>query len=228
MENRNLALQPQEWKPSVTGKFEKALQGCKIRQESHERVKECLRMCMLKVGLRAANMPTDEEKAVLINHLTSNYSNHTLNEIFLAFDMAVLGNIDVDPQHYENFSCLYFSQIMNAYRSWAKERYKELPKEKPKELPASTEPATDDDWIEVGRSTWNITRNVLLIPARIYKLLKLNPNLDEQEQIKKEADLRINNMLYVDKDYFFDDEEKDKFYNRLLRQIAVKNYFENK
>jgi hypothetical protein len=228
MEKKNLALLPQEWKPSETGKFEKALQGCKIRQESHERVKECLRMCMLKVGLRAANMPTDEEKVVLINHLTSNYSNHTLNEIFLAFDMAVLGKLEVDPQHYENFSCLYFSQIMNAYRSWAKERYKELPKEKPKELPDPAEPVTDEEWIEIGRSTWNMTKNVLLIPAKLYRILKLNPTLDDQEQIKKEAKMRIDNLLYVDRDYFLNDEDKTNFYNKLLRQIAVKNYFETK
>lgn len=73
---------------------------------------------MVKIGLRANNWPTDEEKLLLQQHIVRFYGNHTLDEIRLAFDMAITGRLDVQANCYENFSCLYFSTIMNAYRQW--------------------------------------------------------------------------------------------------------------
>lgn len=86
---------------------------------------------MVKLGLRSANWPNEEEKVVLISHIVSNYGNHTVKEVLLAFEMAIAGKLGVDPTTYENFSCLYFSEIMNAYREWAKVAYKVNIKEIP-------------------------------------------------------------------------------------------------
>lgn len=82
---------------------------------------------MLKVGIRANNLPNNAEKAVLIDHIITNYGGHTIYEIRLAFQMAITGKLGLDPVPYENFSCLYFSSIMEAYRSWAKDAIKQLP-----------------------------------------------------------------------------------------------------
>ena len=76
---------------------------------------------MVKVGLRAANFPSKEETALLVDHIEKFYSNHNPEEIKLAFDLAITDKLEIDQKEvtcYENFSCLYFSTIMNAYRNW--------------------------------------------------------------------------------------------------------------
>lgn len=83
---------------------------------------------MLKVGLRGKNFPNGVTKSLLLDHIYKNYGNHTPDEIRLAFDMAVAGklNLTLDEINcYENFSCLYFSKIMNAYRIWAEQVYEQ-------------------------------------------------------------------------------------------------------
>lgn len=92
---------------------------------------------MLKVGIRATNLPHNEEKEVLINHVIENYGGHTLSEIDLAFKMAITGKLDLESKEvncYENFSCMYFSKIINAYRKWATNAIPNLPIKEPNQI----------------------------------------------------------------------------------------------
>jgi len=138
----NSELQQPVSKLPVTGddsRFAEALKEPKIIHGTKESLNEALRLVMVKVGLRAGNWPDDMETAILINHICTNYGNHTASEIRLAFDMAMAGKLNLDAKEvicYENFSCLYFSLIMNAYRLWAKIAYDLLPAEPVKQLPA--------------------------------------------------------------------------------------------
>lgn len=84
-----------------------------------EALNSALRYCIVKVGIREISIPGELEFGILTDHIIQNYGNHTPDEIRLAFDMAISGRLNVDPVCYENFSCLYFSSIMNAYREWA-------------------------------------------------------------------------------------------------------------
>lgn len=104
--------------------FEVALKSTRIAYADINQVKETLRFVMMKIGVRGANLPGEIEKLVLIQHIQTNYGGHALDEIKLAFEMAITGKLDVDATCYENFSCLYFSNIMNAYRQWAREEIK--------------------------------------------------------------------------------------------------------
>ena len=227
MDKQNLELQQQEWKPSKTGSFAEAIKGSILNTLPVEALQTTLRLIFTKVGLRAANFPDGLEKDVLINHIMQNFGSHTIEEIILAFDKAIAGELECEVNHYENFSCMYFSQIMNAYRAWARERYKELPKPKPKELSAPPEPVTDEEWIEIGQGLWKSTKNIMLIPPKLYRLLNLNPTDEEKERIKQAADRFISNLIYQDKDYFISEIDKQSTYNRLLRQIAVAEFFNN-
>lgn len=136
---------PIEWKPCVTGEedvFTKALEQRAINKSTVDELKQVLKLAMIKVGLRANNLPNDVEKEVLIEHIITNYGNHTPMEVKLAFDMAIAGKlddldsrgnvIDLDVSCYENFSCLYFSKIMNSYRRWARQTHNQLKKDYPK------------------------------------------------------------------------------------------------
>lgn len=133
---KNLAQVPQEWRPSEIGKgtanlIIKAQSTPNIRTRSDEDLKQVLRMAMLMVGLRGSNMPTDEEKYVLLAFIKSNYGNQTPEEIAIAFEMAVAGKLNTDCKCYENFSCEYFGRIMNAYIEYARQETKNVKKPEP-------------------------------------------------------------------------------------------------
>lgn len=95
-----------------------------MRQSDEEEIKQALRYSMLFVGLRGNNLPSEEEKYVLLKFIKSNFGNQTPKEIVLAFEYAVAGKLNVDAKCYENFSCEYFSRIINAYIAFAREETK--------------------------------------------------------------------------------------------------------
>lgn len=138
---RNLEQVPNVSKTLKTGeeKFEVAIQGERIINSPVESLKEVLRVAMLKLGIRGHNLPTDEEKYILLQHISENYGNHTPAEIGLAFELALAGKLEIEVSEvkaYENFSCLYFSIIMNAYRNWTTPHYYKISaKKKRLELP---------------------------------------------------------------------------------------------
>jgi hypothetical protein len=117
-------------KPSKIGDpdFSAAIAQSKIAQAPDEDLKQSLRYAMLLVGIRAQNMPQEEERAVLLSFVRRTYPGHTAAEIRLAFEKAVSGELNLSPDEvkpYENFSCEYIGRIMRAYRAWAASQYKE-------------------------------------------------------------------------------------------------------
>lgn len=78
------------------------------------------------VGLRGTSVPNEFEALILAEYIKDHYGNHTIEELKLAFKKAVAGELSIeskDVKHYENFSVLYVSAIMNSYRKWAGEQF---------------------------------------------------------------------------------------------------------
>ncbi len=216
MENHQLmaAIQPKEehqpieWKQPVSGeenKFIKALDSNTINKSTVEELKQVLRLVMVKVGLRANNFPTDGEKEVLLEHIIIQYGNHTPEEIKLAFDMAIIGKLDIEEKDviaYENFSCLYFSKIMNAYRKWARETHSQLKKDYPKMIEEKII-LTDEEkaeWIMDWRIMPEI--NIELIPLMFYDFLTekkiVNVTKKEKWDYATKATQYIKQLLHSD------------------------------
>jgi len=168
--------------------FESALQNKKIVHRDLEELKEALRYAMVKIGLRSQNWPTDEEKGVLFQHIIKKYGGHTVEEIKLAFDMAITGRLDVEVNCYENFSCLYFSNIMAAYREWAKEEYKQIEAKQPIPSIENKEDMSQEamaDWfnatvkkIKAGELT------VDFVPLMLYEYMDANGNISATKEEK--------------------------------------------
>jgi hypothetical protein len=132
--------QLQEWKPSATGnalaqQLMLASKGQTLRLSDENELKQVLRYSMLLVGLRANNMPNDEEKFVLINFIKTNFANVTIAQIKLAFDMAVAGKLGVDAKCYENFSCEFFGRIMASYLIFSSEETRIIAQRKVEDEP---------------------------------------------------------------------------------------------
>lgn len=107
-------------KPSKNGELTLALKGDRmITLQNPEPILQALRYVMVLVGVRAQNLPNDHEKTIMVNYIKKNYGGHTPEEIRLAFEKAINGELDVDATCFENFSVLYFSKVMNAFREWA-------------------------------------------------------------------------------------------------------------
>lgn len=92
---------------------------------------DALTYAYVMVGLRAANFPSEKEETMLINFILRNYGGHTVDEIMLAFEMAVAGKLHLessDIKVFENFTPEYFSKVMNAFRKWASQAYSNIEK----------------------------------------------------------------------------------------------------
>lgn len=132
---------------SATGSLQAAIKSSPLVKNDPEGLQKALRYVMMIVGLRAQNLPDDLEKAVLMNYIQANYGGHTVAEIKMAFELALKGDLDLNPDEvrcYENFSVLYFSTVMNSYRRWAAQEYKETVKETPPEQVVLTDQQLDD------------------------------------------------------------------------------------
>lgn len=108
-----------------------------IRNSDPEELKQALRYVFVLIGLRAQDIPVDEEKAVLMEYITENYGGHTPEEIKLAFKMAIQGKLGLDYKDvkaYGNFSPMYFTVIMDAYRGWAREQAEILARKPPEKV----------------------------------------------------------------------------------------------
>lgn len=187
-----------KWKPTVNGEqdaFTNALQQNKIVRSTIEQISDVLKLVMLKVGIREKNLPAKEEKQALIDHILCNYGNHTPAEIKFAFDLALAGKLDdrnakgepIDLDvvcYFDNFSCIYFSKIMNAYRRWARDNYVQLKKEQPFMLTEAKElePMEMIEWINEWKQKEDII--VDLIPLSFYDFLTTTEQIYINDEMK--------------------------------------------
>lgn len=129
--------QTQEYKQPKTSEeasFELAISKPKIISMPVEGLKEALRQVFFLIGLRADQIPVDEEKGFLIQYIVENYGGHTSDEVVLAFKMAIQGKLKLDYKEvrsYGIFSPMYFTIIMDAYREWAREQAEKLHRKGP-------------------------------------------------------------------------------------------------
>lgn len=106
----------------------------KIANETPENIDELFQYCFLLIGLKEKNFPNELEGMFLHQFIRENYGAHSVAEIKIAFNKAVKGELSLKPEEvkcYENFSVLYLSSIINAYRLWAGDAYRQLEKHIP-------------------------------------------------------------------------------------------------
>lgn len=137
---------------------------------------QVLMKVIMKAGVRAVNLPDELERSVLIEHILKNFGGNSLKEIELAFDMAMTGKLDVNANCYENFSCLYFSTIMVAYRAWAVEEYKYISNKREEDKLQLENKADFPDeemieWIDEWKQKIGAVSSPMFIPQPFYGFL---------------------------------------------------------
>lgn len=74
-----------------------------------------LRWCKF-LGIKEA--PEQEEMMMILMFIKKNFGEMTGSELSNAFNLAVARKLDVDPNHYQNFSPLYVGGILTAYKDY--------------------------------------------------------------------------------------------------------------
>ena len=71
-------------------------------------------------------MPQAEEIKMMVFFIKQQFGELTLSELTNAFNLAIGRKLDIDPNHYQNFSALYVGGILNAYKEYSEGAYKGL------------------------------------------------------------------------------------------------------
>jgi hypothetical protein len=117
--------------------------GIKIRDlDDIEPIKQSLRYIFALIGLKAENLPSDLQKAVLIDFIKSEMKSFNTEEMKLAFRMAAAQKLNVDLTHYQNFNAVYFADVMNAFQKMKNSAQKEFNQQK-NELDVPVEPTPE-------------------------------------------------------------------------------------
>lgn len=101
-------------------------------------------------GLAESNYPDKASALILINHLKNIYGKLSLVEIKTAFDLASEGKIDCEIKHFQTFSAIYLSGVLNSYLEYRRKAIAEINKER-MELEAVRPEPTESEQMEINR-----------------------------------------------------------------------------
>jgi len=62
--------------------------------------------------------PQADEVKMIVFFIKQNFGDLTLEEITNAFNLAIARKLNIDPNHYQNFSALYVGGILDAYKEY--------------------------------------------------------------------------------------------------------------
>jgi len=79
-------------------------------------------------------MPSEIESKILFQKIREYYPQKKLDEIVLAFDLAIQKKIDAEVIVYDQFTLPYLTEIMHKYRVYINELAKDEPVEIPKQI----------------------------------------------------------------------------------------------
>lgn len=87
-------------------------------------------------------LPLDEEIRLFVEYIAEHFYRLSLLEIDNAFNLATAGVLGVDSDHYQSFSVIYISKIINAYKDYKGKfilEYRELLEKQEKKEPTEEE-----------------------------------------------------------------------------------------
>ena len=211
-----------------------AFKGDKLNLVSPVTLRENLAYIFTLIGL--TRLPDTIVLEVIEDFIRSTYPFFTIQEMRIAFKMAVQGKFDCNIEHYEKFSPKYISGIMNAYKSKANQVRKNIPP--PPDPPAKQ--LTEDEIVEFTKSEWISGKrddfNRLFNADKVFKILlkqgKLNFTqaeiLNTINVVREDNLHRLNRMHPMDAKEFAKKIKQDDFIDLQCKKLALVKYFENK
>ena len=244
MEIQKILTQPlqvaKEWTTLQSGLIAKedlpiieAFKGDKLNLISPVTLRENLAYIFTLIGL--TRLPDTIELEVIEDYIRSTYPFFTIQEMRIAFKMAVQGKFDCNIEHYEKFSPKYISGIMNAYKTKANQVRKNIPPLPEEPVKQLTDQEIVDftikDWLNGKREDFNRVFNA----DKVFKiLLKQGVLKFTQEQIletikvvREDNLYRLNKMHPLDAKKFSQDIKREDFIELQCKKLALVKYFES-
>ena len=244
MEIQKILTQPlqvaKEWTTLQSGLIAKedlpiieAFKGDKLNLISPVTLRENLAYIFTLIGL--TRLPDTIELKVIEDYIRSTYPFFTIQEMRIAFKMAVQGKLDCNIEHYEKFSPKYISGIMNAYKSKANQVRKNIPPPPEQPVKQLTDKEivdfTKDDWLNGKREDFNRVFNadkVFKILLKQGKLKFTQEQILETIKVVREDNLyRLNKMHPLDAKKFSQDIKREDFIELQCKKLALVKYFES-
>ena len=210
-----------------------AFRGDKLNLVSPVTLRENLAYIFTLIGL--TRLPDVVELEVIEDFIRTTYPFFTIQEMRIAFKMAVQGKFDCNIEHYEKFSPKYISGIMNAYKAKANQVRKNIPT--PPDPPAKQ--LTDEEIVEFTKNDWlNGKRedfNRVFNADKVFKILLKQGKLTFTEdqiletiKVVREDNLyRLNKMHPLDSKKFSKEIKNEDFIELQCKKLALVKYFEN-
>lgn len=210
-----------------------AFKGDKLNLISPVTLRENLAYIFTLIGL--TRLPDTIELEVIEDYIRSTYPFFTIQEMRIAFKMAVQGKFDCNIEHYEKFSPKYISGIMNAYKIKANQVRKNIPPPPEEPVKQLTDQEIVDftikDWLNGKREDFNRVFNA----DKVFKiLLKQGVLKFTQEQIletikvvREDNLYRLNKMHPLDAKKFSQDIKREDFIELQCKKLALVKYFES-
>jgi len=199
-----------------------ALQTMHISKCSSIEVAEHLKTC---IQLSGAVPPTSPEFQFLVDFVIKNYGIFKLKELGAAFELYVLGRLDVD-RNYGSFSPKFFGDVMAEYKKIAVQvRNKVEPQEEVKQLPMKIdeELAINDElkWWRQSKKDWQMINHQIFDYLWKRKLIVMTK--EEGDKIKEKVKLSLLGKALKPKDVIITDEQL----KILAKKYATMIYFNN-
>jgi len=199
-----------------------ALQTMHISKCSSIEVAEHLKTC---IQLSGAVPPTSPEFQFLVDFVLKNYGIFKLKELGAAFELYVLGRLDVD-RNYGSFSPKFFGDVMAEYKKIAVQvRNKIQPQEEIKQLPMQIdeELAINDElkWWRQSKKDWQMINHQIFDYLWKRKLIVMTK--EEGDKIKEKVKLSLLGKAINPKDVIITDEQL----KILAKKYATMIYFNN-
>lgn len=221
----------------------------KIGESTAPEMAKTLVQIYILIGLRQSNYPNDVEERMICSYLLTNYGNKSLQELLLAFDLAVKDKLDYELKVYDAFTIPMIVGVMNAYKKWI---YNEsLKVQKPAELPPILQVTHEEKIKECDEWEQKKDIKLSLIPLYLYDWFELTCRIrlsvEEKKVIyQKAAEYRLSqlqneteldrtnrhefksfNQLMIDGIQNIKGVEQDRLRN-LAKKIAVFEYLKSK
>jgi len=192
--------------------IKKASQTIKISEINDAELAKQLSVIYFMIGLRPQHFPTTEEDKFLFAYIKTNFGHKGIQEMFLAFDLALKGKLDIeDIKVYDQFSIEYLMRIMNAYRLYCKREFAEVIKPIPV-LIENIKLSNEDKLEEIQRWKEKKEINFKILPTYLHdwliellmveisdrdKVIKFSKATKlREDELRNEAELENNKLPY--------------------------------
>lgn len=218
--------------PEIDRQISECFVGEKLANVSTTELKQCLGYVFQLIGL--TKYPENEEYIIIDEYIRTTYPFFTINELRIAFKLAVQGKLECQIEHFERFSPKYISNILNAYKAKANEVRANT---KPMQIEEKAPPISEDEVVKFTFDQWKTTKmddyDKIFNASRVFDILYKNKKIQLNDEIiqktlnlvKQDVYNRADKMPYYNrKDYLKQMKNEDKL-ELMCKKYTLMEYF---